>query len=168
MEYLVSRKDVKLTLCGKFDPPGYEEQIRGMKGFERVEYLGWVNPEEIPSILARATIGMACLHPSPNYVYMPTTKVFEYMAAALPVVASNAPKWKEFIEATNSGLTVDPLDAREIAKAVDYLLEHPAEAKIMGENGQKAVMQKYNWDNESKKLLALYRGLLPELRRPIE
>jgi len=168
MEYLGSKKNVKLTLCGKFDPPEYEEQIRGMKGFERVECLGWVEPEEVPSILGSATIGMACLHPSPNYTYMPTTKVFEYMAAALPVVASNAPKWRDFIEATNSGLTVNPLDAGEIAKAVDYLVEHPTEAKVMGENGRTAVMQKYNWNNESQKLLALYEELLREMRRRIE
>jgi len=162
MHYVNSRMDIKLMLCGKFDLPAYEEKVRKLRGFEKVEYHGWVRPEEVPSKLAQATIGMACLHPAPNYVYMPTTKVFEYMAAGLPVVASNFPSWKEFMEATNSGLTVDPLNPREIAKAVEYLVEHPDEARMMGENGRRAVLEKYSWQTESKKLLALYEDLLKQ------
>jgi len=64
------------------------------------------------------------------------------------------------VEGNNCGLTVNPLDPKEIASAVEYLIEHPEEARKMGENGRKAVLEKYNWENESKKLLALYEDLL--------
>jgi len=82
------------------------------------------------------------------------------MAAGLPVIASNFPLWKEIVEGDNCGLTVNPLDSREIAGAVEYLIDHPDEAKKMGENGKKAATEKYNWGTESKKLLAIYEDLL--------
>jgi len=86
-------------------------------------------------------------------------KIFEYMAAALPIVASNFPLWKEIIEGNHCGICVNPLDPKEIARVIEYLIEHPEEAKKMGENGRKAVLEKYNWENESKKLLDVYKGL---------
>jgi len=57
------------------------------------------------------------------------------------------------------GICVDSLKPRKIAKAIEYLIEHPEEAKKMGENGRKAVLEKYNWENESKKLLKIYKNL---------
>ena len=48
------------------------------------------------------------------------------------------------------------------ADAIVYLLTHPEEACIMGENGRQAVLQRYNWDKEGEKLLAFYRQLLSE------
>ena len=82
------------------------------------------------------------------------------MAAGLPVVASNFPLWKEIVEGNECGLTVDPLDPKEIAHAIEYLINHPDETHRMGENGRRAVLEKYNWETEGKKLLAVYAGLL--------
>ena len=64
------------------------------------------------------------------------------------------------IEGNKCGLTADPLNPREIARALEYLLEHPNEASEMGENGRKAVIEKYNWETESKELVAVYEDLL--------
>ena len=50
------------------------------------------------------------------------------------------------------------MDPKEIAEAIGHLIEYPEEAK-MGENGRKAVLEKYNWENESKKLLKIYEEL---------
>ena len=69
------------------------------------------------------------------------------MAFALPVIASNFPLWKETVEGNSCGLSVDPLNPREIAKAAEYLIEHPDEASKMGENGRKAVAEKYKLGN---------------------
>jgi glycosyltransferase involved in cell wall biosynthesis len=87
-------------------------------------------------------------------------KLFEYMAAGLPVVASNFPLWKEIVEGNRCGITVDPLDPKAIAQAIEYLLAHPEEARQMGENGRRAVEEKYNWEKEAEKLLALYKELV--------
>ena len=86
--------------------------------------------------------------------------MFEYMIAELPIIASNFLLWREIVEKNNCGICVNPLDPKEIAEAIEYLIEHPDEARKMGENGRKAVLEKYNWENESKKLLEIYEELL--------
>jgi glycosyltransferase involved in cell wall biosynthesis len=160
MEYLDSSRNVKLVLYGKFEPESYQDKVKGLGGFERVEYLGWIQPEELWLKMIQATVGIVCLHPVERYTVGMPVKLFEYMAAGLPVIASNFPLWKEIVEGDNCGLTVNPLDSREIAGAVEYLIDHPDEAKKMGENGKKAATEKYNWATESKKLLAIYEDLL--------
>ena len=47
----------------------------------------------------------------------------------------------------------------EIGEAINYILNNPKEAKKMGENGRKMVIEKYNWDIEKKKLIDLYQEL---------
>ena len=69
---------------------------------------------------------------------------------------------KKLIVDIGCGIPVDPTNPEEIAKAIEYLIEHPEEAKQMGENGRKAVLEKYNWEHEEKKLLRIYEELLDE------
>jgi len=82
------------------------------------------------------------------------------MATGLPVIASNFLFWKKIIKENKCGLSVNPLNPKEIAVAIKFLIEHPNEAKKMGENGKKAVLKKYNWENEEKKLIKIYQNLL--------
>ncbi|MFH1562470.1 MAG: glycosyltransferase family 4 protein [Nitrospirota bacterium] len=159
LEFINFQKGVKLTLYGKFYPPSYEEQIRSLKGFEKVEYPGWIKPQDIPEKIVHADIGIVCLHPVINYLTALPVKLFEYMACGLPVIASNFPLWKEIVEGNNCGVCVNPLNPREIAKAVEYLIDHPDEAKRMGENGRKAVEERYNWELMEERLIKLYKDL---------
>ena len=160
LELINSNKQGKLILCGKFYPTDYEATVRGLKGFEKVEYLGWLDPCDIPKLLKECNAGVACLHPLPNHITALPTKLFEYMAAGLPVIASNFPLWKEIVEGNRCGLTVDPSNTAEMTKAIEYLIEHPELCKEMGENGRKAVLENYNWRKESVKLLNMYEDLL--------
>ncbi|MEW6095442.1 MAG: glycosyltransferase family 4 protein [bacterium] len=160
LEYINSNKKVNLTLCGKFYPANYEKQVRSLKGFEKVEYKGWIEPQDIPSTITQADVGIVCLHPITNYLTALPVKLFEYMAVGLPVIASNFPLWKEIVEGNNCGVCVDPLNPKEITRAVKYLIEHPELRKKMGESGRKAIVEKYNWEKESKKLIKLYKELL--------
>lgn len=52
------------------------------------------------------------------------------------------------------------MNPKDIAWVIEYLLTHPEEARRMGENGQRAVKEKYNWESEGKKLLMLYEEVL--------
>ena len=81
------------------------------------------------------------------------------MALGMPVVVSNFPLWREVVDGSRCGVCVDPLNPQATADAIQWLFEHPREAKEMGLNGQRAVLEKYNWDNEAKKLLDFYRRL---------
>jgi glycosyltransferase involved in cell wall biosynthesis len=161
---------VTLTLVGPIYTKSFEEKIgkllKELDLQDNVRLAGEAKHQEIYNLLSGCNIGMAILHPEPNYIESLPTKLFEYMAAGLPVIASNFPLWKEIVEGNNCGLTVDPLKPAEIARAVEYLIEHPPEARKMGQNGRKAVSEKYNWENESRKLIELYENLLK--RKPLK
>jgi len=160
VEHLTHIEGLRLDLIGRFEPPGLEGELQALRGYERVCFLGWLPPEEVYRHLAQAGIGLVCLHPEPRYTVSLPVKLLEYMAAGLPVVAANFPLWKEIVEGNECGLTVSPLDPEEIAQAIDHLFSHPEEARRMGENGRRAVEEKYNWEREGEKLLELYEELL--------
>ncbi|RLE32985.1 glycosyltransferase family 1 protein, partial [Candidatus Acetothermia bacterium] len=159
---------VKLNLIGSVMPTDLKDELDGLiqkYSLERdLSIPGPVPHENIFEILVQSHIGIAALHPDPNYVESLPVKLFEYMAAGLPVIASNFPLWKEIVEGNECGLTVDPLNPKEIAETIEYLVKHPEERKRMGENGKRAVKEKYNWEQEAKKLLAVYERLLAKDR----
>ena len=160
LEYLNLNLKVRIKLLGKFSPSVYKKKVERLKDFEKVDYLGWIPLEKIPSYLAQADAGIICAPPEPNSLEAEPNKLFEYMSACLPVIASNFPLWKKIIEGNYCGICVNPLSPKEIAKAIEYLIEYPEEAIKMGENGRKAILTKYNWENEAKKLLKVYGQLL--------
>ena len=86
--------------------------------------------------------------------------MFEYMAAGIPIIASNFPAWAKVIEKHHCGISVDPTNPKAIADAITYLYEHPDEARQMGERGRSAVINEFNWDNEKVKLEDLYSHVL--------
>lgn len=157
---LVSYPAVKLKLAGTFDSPELEREVRSLRGWERVDFLGWVQRTAMVKLLTRARIGLVLFHPVPNHFEARPTKLFEYMAAGLPVIASNFPLWRQIVDDTGCGLVVNPLEPEAIARAIDHLCANPDEAQRMGERGRKAVEQRYNWDVEGAELLRMYRRLL--------
>lgn len=152
--------NARLVLVGAFSPPSLEAEVRGLFGWERVEFVGWQDRASVARLLGEARAGLVVLHPRPNYLNAWPVKLFEYMSAGLPVIASDFPLWREIVNGVGCGLLVNPLDPKAIAKAIQYLLTHPEEAEEMGRRGQQAVQERYNWDTEKEKLLLLYRRLV--------
>ncbi|MDD5606519.1 MAG: glycosyltransferase family 4 protein [Candidatus Pacebacteria bacterium] len=159
LKFINPKYKIKLKLAGKFSDENFKNEIKKLKEWEKVQYLGQLSHSQVLKHLTRADVGLVCLHPLRRFLTSLPVKMFEYMAAELPVIASNFPLWKEIIELNNCGICINPLKPKEIAKAIEYLIEHPDEAKEMGERGRKAVLEKYNWENESKKLLKVYEEL---------
>jgi glycosyltransferase involved in cell wall biosynthesis len=151
---------VCLAIAGEFSPPALEKEVSSMEGWERVDYLGWQSRQEVANLLNKARIGLVLLYPTLNYLDSYPIKMFEYMAAGIPVIASDFPLWRNIVEDIGCGLLVDPLEPQAIADAVQWLLAHPADAESMGKRGQGAVKNKYNWDTEAQKLLDVYQSLV--------
>lgn len=82
------------------------------------------------------------------------------MSAGLPVIASNFPLWKEIVEKNCCGICVNPLNSKEIADAINWVLQNPSQAAEMGRKGRKAIEEKYNWEEESRKLISFYEQIL--------
>jgi glycosyltransferase involved in cell wall biosynthesis len=149
-----------LVIAGQFIPEELQVSLASSEGWTRVDFKGWLTREQVTDELGSAKVGLVVLHPISNYLDSYPIKMFEYMAAGLPVIASDFPLWREIVEEADCGLLVNPASTEDIAKAIDRLLMNPEEAHIMGLNGQRAVQEKYNWQLEEQKLVALYDKLL--------
>lgn len=156
---LVKDQDVKLIIAGDFVEDGLREKLESMKGWQRTNYIGRVNQSELASLLNSSLAGMVVLRGVSSHLDSLPVKMFEYMNAGIPVIASRFPFWDQIIQETGAGITVDENKTTEVSNAIDWIIEHPEEAKKMGENGSKAVLEKYNWAVEEKKLLELYQKL---------
>lgn len=151
------RSGVRLNLAGTFSEAEVEQKVKTMAGWERVNQLGHLDREAVRGILERSVAGLVTFHPMPNHVDAQPNKMFEYMSAGIPVIASDFPLWRDIILDNDCGLLVDPRSPAQIAQAIDTLVSDPALAKRLGENGRKAVEKRYNWNSEQEKLFAFYR-----------
>jgi glycosyltransferase involved in cell wall biosynthesis len=147
----------QLYLAGNFIGNEFEELLKRDPAWIKVHYLGYLGRSAIRSLLAKSTAGLVTLHPIVNYKESLPIKMFEYMAAGVPVIASNFPLWRSIIEKNDCGICVDPLNSKHIALAIDYLVQNPDVAKRMGNNGRAAVIREYNWAIEEAKLLEFYQ-----------
>lgn len=146
----------ELRLAGTFYPSALREESPGIAGFDRTAYLGWLQHDELVRELDQARVGLSVILPVGQYRIHYPTKVFQYMAAGIPVVASDFPFLRETIDGHRCGLLVDPSDPRAIADAIRYLLEHPLEAEEMGRRGLRAARDSFDWSSEELSLLSLY------------
>jgi len=152
--------DIRLNLGGKFSESAVEAEVKKYPQWSHVNELGFLNRQEVSHLLSQSIAGLVTLHPTRSYIDSLPVKMFEYMASSLPIIASDFPLWRSIIAEEHCGICVDPLDPKAIAKAIQWIIDHPSEAAIMGKNGLNAVQKKYNWEHEEKKMLALYRDVL--------
>jgi glycosyltransferase involved in cell wall biosynthesis len=136
------------------------DDLPRMSGWNRTRHLGYLDRAGIASLFNTVRAGLVLFHPAPNHLEAMPMKLFEYMAAGIPIIASHFPAWRELVGGAGCGLLVDPLQPQAIAEAIEYVLTHPAEAEEMGRRGQAAVREAYNWDSQAQKLIHLYCELL--------
>lgn len=158
---LNERRSARLVLVGNVASEELAAELKALPGWEHVDHKGWLSREEVAAELARSRAGLVLFHPVPNHGNAQPNKLFEYMSAGLPVVASDFPAWRELLVAADCGLLVDPFDVEAIAMAMQAILDDPAAAQRMGENGSRAVRCTFNWDAEATRLLEAYERLVP-------
>jgi alpha-maltose-1-phosphate synthase len=124
-------------LCALADRLGVELDLRGA-----------VPPAAVPDALAGAMVAVA---PYPAEVaageqYFSPLKVYEYGAAALPVVASRVGQLPDVVEDGVTGLLVTPSDPQALADALDALVADPARAAAMGAAARERMVRHHSWD----------------------
>lgn len=162
---LVRTPNARLSLAGRFDPPDLEARVVSLPGWNQVDAFGWADRPTVHRQLSETRAGLVLLGATPSYVEAQPVKMFEYMAAGLPVVASDFPRWREMIEAADCAVFVDPEDPEAAAAAIDRLLADPVRAEAMGARGREAVRTRFNWAQEGEALAALYRRVAKEHQR---
>lgn len=161
MSLLPQEADARLLLVGEFQPPELQSELVRLPGWSRVDVLPWQPREQLAALLANSFAGLVPFHPGRNHTEALPNKIFEYMAAGLPAIASDFPLWRGLIAADQAGILIDPLKPASIAEAMSALLVDPARAATMGQAGTTLVRTRYNWEAESAKLVDLYATLRP-------
>ena len=163
---LARSRETHLVLLGGFCSSSLQIEAAQHPGWHWVRFLGWQPYARVVEELEKASVGLVLFEPAPNHVEALPNKLFEYMAAGLPILASDFPLWRDLLTAHRCGVSVDPLDPDAIAGALLHLLVNPAEAQEMGGNGRSAVLGQMNWNREAQSLITLYKSFNIRNKRP--
>lgn len=152
----------RLLLAGNAEKDYIERLREDYPGqWERnVRYQGYLTRRQIHELYAASVAGLCILQEHPNYIHALPIKLFEYMAAGIPVVISDFPLWRQIVEEADCGILVDPYQEKEVADAVNRLLSDRELAKRLGDHGKRAVKEKYHWEKEAGILVKAYRSML--------
>lgn len=159
--HLAERHGVRLRIVGGVRPPGLADRVGALPWSDRIEMLGPQSRERTLAALRTATLGIAMERPRFNaFEGWRMNKLFEYMAAGLPVVMPDAPRWTEIIDRFGCGVAARIDDPRSIAAAIDGLASDPGRAAELGRSGRRAVLEELNWERQAPRLLSLYSRLV--------
>lgn len=124
-----------------------------------MHFAGYLPSQQGWLIIRNCHIGLALVASRPSLREAFPTKLFEYMAMALPVITSDFPLYRSVVDRHACGLCVDPDSAHAIADAIEQLVSDPKRAEEMGTRGREAVLSAYCWANEFAKLESFYEQL---------
>lgn len=152
----------KVFLGGILSPAEFEHEIKAMPESKNVEFLGYLDRDQVKRVYDKSMVCASALLNIGQYsgVENLSTKVYECMAMGLPVIMTKQPYNERMIDQYQFGICVDPENIDEYAGAIRDLLDHPEKAKVMGENGRKAIKEEFNWEREQNNLLDLYESIL--------
>jgi glycosyltransferase involved in cell wall biosynthesis len=120
----------------------------------KILFFGEVPYEQLPRITASADLGTALFQAiSLSYQLALPNKLFEYFMAGVPVLASDLPAMRKVYEEFNFGsLVPNDISIGELAEEITALLEKRAQYT----EALKAASEKYNYDNEIKKIRSIF------------
>ena len=140
-------QDVRLRVVGDGD---YMKELTRLVRKERlvnaVEFMGWTLHTQIMKYICDSDIGVI---PHRKDAHTDTTipnKLFDYMAAAKPVVVSNADPLERIVTEENCGLVFASGSSKSLVEILTRMMVDPVSRERMGQNGMEAVRRRYNWD----------------------
>lgn len=154
-----SRPEAHLVLAGR--PLGSAQAVlEAVAEPGLVDHRGLLRPAEVPAVLASASVGLIFLDPLPNYTRSLPTKLFEYMAAGVPFLASDFPFWRQEFDPWNAGRFTDSTDVDAAASALVAMLDDVEGRARMGRRGRHAIEEGLNFESQAPALVELTRDLL--------
>lgn len=128
---------------------------RGLAG--AAEFTGAVSPEVIPGLLASMDVAVAPYPEGANFYFSPL-KVYEYLAAGLPVAASDVGQIGASIRDGENGLLCPPGGAAALAEALWRLSRDPVLRVRLGREARRSVLEGHTWDAVAGRILDLAAG----------
>lgn len=163
---LADRLNLPLHLAGPGWPAGLVDELKTLPGWSHVVYHGVLDRAGISQLLAKTSVGLVLLHPRPNYLTSLPVKMFEYLAAGLPVLASDFNYWREIV-GENDAIAFTPAQdiARQAEDTLALLDRIDTDPAAMRETARTVFRTSFSWEAEESVLLAAYKALVGRLQK---
>lgn len=156
--------NVVLKIIG-YETLGHEGYVKALESKAqelgiggRVRYLGAMSRKQVFAESLGAGVGISLIPKISNDVNLShmtgaSNKSFDYLSCGLPLIVSDLPDWQEMFVRPGYAVKCDPENPRSITLAIQWFIEHPAEAAAMGENGRQRILSEWNYENQFSKVL---------------
>ncbi|MGH7854072.1 MAG: glycosyltransferase family 4 protein [Candidatus Binatia bacterium] len=139
--------------------------LRQLDLSEQVEFHGRLAHNEVPAWLRSGRIGLVLLQAVPKFMKNIPSKMFEYWACGLPVLASDLPPARQFLVEGQNGYLFAASSAVHLAERLAYLLQDTAECESLGRAGRRMVEAEWNNERQIDGLISFYGKLLQKCSR---
>ncbi len=166
----ILREKVRLRIVGDVfgkEKEWLNQEILNKNLQDVIEVTGWLSYEKVSESINDCHAGLIMFRNSiNNRLAGPPNKLFNYMNSGLAVLSVDFPEMKQIIEDESCGVLIAGQTVKSIIDGIEMLLTDYEKIRIMGENGQKAVRERYSWEVMEKKMLSDYRKLAMDACRP--
>jgi glycosyltransferase involved in cell wall biosynthesis len=155
--------NISLTVIGGANPKnlveeGYEFAIKHNLPKEKLTFTGPVENSKGMEVVSKCHLGLAILHPVPNYLESLPTKLFEYFKMGKPAIVSDFPLWEDIIKKAKGGFVVNPLECRELVEKIELFVKNRDLCKKSGQNAYCFTKENYSFESDFKQVLKIYEG----------
>ena len=159
-ELLRDRERLRFVFVGSGKDKPRLEDLAAEKGLSNVLFVPAVPKDEIPAVMAAENAGLAILKKLDMFKTTYPNKVFDIMACGDPVICQIDGVIREVVEENHAGIFVEPGDPQALAQAVLRLASDPGGCREMGENGRKAIREKFDRDHAARRLEEIFEKLV--------
>jgi len=137
----------------------FERKVKDLGLENEVEVTGWVSYKVMAEMLSKGSIGLLTHQSTLNSYSTLHNRTFSYMSTGQAVICPKDSDTERLIMETDCGLSVDTTNPQALAKAIMALIQDPQRCRQLGQNGRKAIEEKFGWHIMEKKLWKIYEDL---------
>lgn len=157
------RTDVLFIITGA----GYQDaRIRALAdGLPNVRFTGWIAHDEVHRLLGHGAVGLACYANGETIHGSMPNKMFEYMAAGVPLLSSMRGEMETFLAAERIGLTYESVDHESLLAQIQWFVEHPAERRAMGQRARQLFFERFDASRVYPAMVQHLEGVVERARQ---
>lgn len=142
---------------GGRNEPHIKKMVANLGLSNHVHFFGWKSQKEVFQLLLQSDVAVIPHLKTEHSDNTSPNKIFHYMLAKKPILASNCNYIQNIIDNEHCGLIYENNSPQDFIKKLNIMIDKPEKWKTWGINGFNAIQKKYNWDNTSKPLVSLYK-----------
>lgn len=162
LDAMINLPEVNYTVVGHIDHE-HLEHLKSHIVFSRVNFMGRIPWSDMCHFYGKVIIGLVVYDYKLNLGYKlgsyGTNKIFEYMEAGIPIICTDYKLWNDIVFEYGCGICVQPGSSVQITEAIKYLVNNPEKAYLMGQNGRKAIKEKFNWSSQESIYIEVFNNL---------